>query len=116
MCDSMGSDCCCCPPAKVFQEKICGNFSNLTTADVTQIVWSGPTGDIFEGTFEIFNSANSGVAVTGTITANPTVPAFMVPPGFSISRTALRPTAFTILAPPGTSGTFCITLYKRALA
>ncbi|OJD74832.1 S-Ena type endospore appendage [Bacillus paramycoides] len=115
MCDSQGINGNCCPPAKIFQEKICGNFS-ATTAEVTQTVWSAPAGDFFEGTFEIFNSATSAAPVTGTITSTPATPALTVPVGFSVSATALRPTAFSIAAPAGTNGKFCITLYKHVLA
>ncbi|MBU4643201.1 S-Ena type endospore appendage [Bacillus toyonensis] len=117
MCGSQGinGNCGCCPPAQIFQEKICGNF-RATTAAVTQVVWTAPAGDFFEGTFEIFNSATSATPVTGTVTSTPVTPVLTVPVGFSVSATALRPTAFSITAPIGTHGTYCITLYKHVLA
>jgi len=119
MCGSngMSGDCCCCPPAQFFQEKICGNFSNpATTGAIGVTVWSAPAGDYIEGTFEIFNSASSPGTVSGAVVSTPATPGISVPPGFSISISALRPTSFAITVPAGASGTFCITLYKRVLA
>ncbi|WP_148359644.1 S-Ena type endospore appendage [Peribacillus simplex] len=112
MCNSNGFNGSCCPPAQMFQEKICGNFNGTGAA---QIVWTAPAGDYFEGTFQIFNSASSTGPVTGTI--NPgAVAVGPVPPGSTFSVAATNPTDFTITAPIGTSGTYCITLYKRVLA
>ncbi|WP_148359646.1 S-Ena type endospore appendage [Peribacillus simplex] len=112
MCGSNGFNSACCPPAQMFQEKICGNF-NGTGAD--QTVWAAPPGDYFEGTFQIFNSASSTGTVTGTI--NPgAIAVGPVPPGSTFSVAATNPTSFTIAADVGESGTYCITLYKRVLA
>ncbi|MDP1383938.1 hypothetical protein Q8G31_30295 [Priestia megaterium] len=103
----------CCPPAQLFTEEICGNF-----AAGTQIVWTtAEEGVYFEGTFQIFNSASSAANVTGNIidvNGNNTV--VTVPPGFTISRSLANPATLNITAPAGTSGTYCITLYKRVLA
>lgn len=114
MCNSNNGDGNCCPPAQMFQEKICGNF-NGTGAD--QIVWQAPAGDFFEGTFELFNSASSTATVTGTI-AGTVVPGTVgpVPAGSTFSVTAINPNTFTISASVATSGTYCIILYKRVLA
>ena len=122
MCGSngMSGDCCCCPPAQFFQEKICGNFNNPvgTGGGLGVTVWSAPAGDYLEGTFEIFNSASSPGAVTGSVTSTavPVVTIFSAPPGFSVSVSVRRPTIFTLTVPEGASGTYCITLYKRVLA
>ncbi|KHE72973.1 S-Ena type endospore appendage [Halobacillus sp. BBL2006] len=113
MCGSKGFNDACCPSGQIFQEQLCGNFNGGIDGQ-EQIVWQAPVGDYFEGTFEIFNSASSTADVTGTITPTGTVGP--IPPGFSMSVSALNPTAFTITAPAGTSGKFCITLYKRVLA
>jgi hypothetical protein len=94
----------------MFQETICGNFNGPLTAE---IVWTAPTGAYFAGTFEIFNSASGTSTVTGTITP---AGALSATPGNSDSVSVDQPTAFTITAPAGTSGKFCINLYKRVLA
>lgn len=114
MCGSKGFNDACCPSGQIFQEQICGNFYGGTEGE-TQIVWQAPVGDFFEGTFEIFNSASSPGDATGTV--NPGgVTVGPVPPGFSMAQTVLNPTDFTITAPAGVNGKFCITLYKRVLA
>ncbi|MHC2836291.1 S-Ena type endospore appendage [Bacillus sp. F9_6S_D1_P_5] len=115
MCESQGisGNCCCCPPAQLFQEKICGNFGPNNTV----VVWSaGEVDDYVQGTFEVFNSASStenvGIAVTGvqgSFTAE-------TPPGFSRAISARFPITFQIGSLSNTSGTFCITLYKRIRA
>lgn len=115
MCHSQASGSCC-PPAQVFQEKLCGNFSNISGIAVTQAVWIAAAGEYVDGTFEIFNSAASTAAVTGSITSTPIVPDIVVPPGFTVSSSASSPTLFEITIPPGASGTFCVTVYKRILA
>ncbi|MGE6619838.1 S-Ena type endospore appendage [Bacillus mycoides] len=108
MCDSNA----CCPPAQILQEKICGNFNG--DGAVTP-VWSAPTGGYIAGTFEIFNSASSTSKVVGQITGNPAGNITAIP-GYTISQSINAPTNFTIEAPVGTSGTYCITLYRRVLA
>ncbi len=107
MCDSNA----CCPPAQILQEKICGNFSG----DVANPVWSAPTGGYIAGTFEIFNSASSTSKAVGQITAVPAGNITAVP-GNTASVSVNAPTNFTIEAPVGTSGTYCIILYRRVLA
>ncbi|PEA16767.1 hypothetical protein COK06_27315 [Bacillus cereus] len=116
MCGSQGisENCCCCPPAQLFQEKICGNFGpNNTVA-----VWSaGEVDDYVQGTFEVFNSASSIEFATGGVSsALQGGFTFGTPPGFSRSASAPFPISFTIESPANTSGTFCITLYKRIRA
>lgn len=112
LCSTKHTSGACCPPAQLFKEENCGNF-NGTGAD--EQVWAAPAGDYFEGTFQIFNSAASSGTVTGTI--NPgAIPIGPVPQGSTFSVAALNPTSFTITAPAGATGTYCITLYKRVLA
>ncbi|MFD9628969.1 S-Ena type endospore appendage [Peribacillus muralis] len=100
----------CCPSGQMFQEKICGNFNGPLTAEA---VWTAPAGAYFSGTFEIFNSASSPTAVTATITP---LGALSAAPGNSDTQSVDQPTAFAITAAAGSSGKFCITLYKRVLA
>ncbi|TVY08864.1 S-Ena type endospore appendage [Paenibacillus cremeus] len=103
----------CCPPAQIFQEKICGNFLGAAV----RAVFTAPAGDYFEGTFEIFNSASSTASAVGTVTpAVGAVTTFDAVPGFSNAAAVKNPISFVIDAPTGVSGTFCITLYKRVLA
>lgn len=108
----------CCPPAQIFQEKICGNF-NGASSDTDIIVWTAPTvfNDYIQGTFEIFNSARSTGAVGGSVSNSVGGPVtFTADPGNSISSSVISPTSFTITAGAGETGTYCITLYKRVLA
>lgn len=98
----------------MFQECISGNF-NATDGEVETLVWTSNPGEYTAGTFQLFNSAASVTAVAGeiggmqpaTITADP---------GFTVAASVQGPTGFTIDAPTGTSGSYCITLYKRVLA
>ncbi|EEK75499.1 hypothetical protein COE58_03525 [Bacillus cereus] len=115
MCGSQGiSGNFCCPPSQIFQEKICGNFG----PDNDVVVWfADQVDDYIQGTFEVFNSASStgnviaslGSALQGSVL-------FPTPPGFSRSTSFPLPITFQINSPPNTSGTFCITLYKRIRA
>ncbi|MGG5795838.1 S-Ena type endospore appendage [Bacillus cereus] len=115
MCVSQGisGNCCCCPPAQLFQEKICGNFGPNNSV----VVWTAfDVDDYVQGTFEIFNSAsstgNAAILITGVQSSFTTA----TPPGFSRAFSARLPIAFQIGSPSNTSGTFCITLYKRIRA
>lgn len=102
----------CCPPAQVFQEKICGNFNGpLAGVDV----WTAPPGAYFSGTFELFNSASSPATVTATGDSTPAI-ALSAAPGNTDSQTVNQPTTFTLTAAAGDNGSYCITLYKRVLA
>lgn len=97
------------PIEEIITEEICGNFK---AGEVK--VWKAAFSDDFlEGRFQIFNDNTSLGNVTATIKADPTVTFPPVPPGFTVTREANRPRSFTISAPPGTSGRFCITLLKR---
>jgi hypothetical protein len=122
MCGSNGSNNACCPSTKIIQEKICGNFNNLNNPPNTALnitVWTAPVGDYIQGTFEIFSSVTSqtGVLVAGVITAPPAPPSMIFPtPGSSVATAVIRPIQFTLTVPGQTSGTYCITLYKRVLA
>ncbi|MGQ7307799.1 S-Ena type endospore appendage [Bacillus cereus] len=102
----------CCPPAQTFQEKICGNFNG---DGATTQVWSAPTGGYLSGTFELFNASSSTSKVNGQIVGNPPGSLTAIP-GYTISQSSNAPTSFSIEAPVGTSGTYCITLYRRVLA
>lgn len=116
MCRLSGFNGSCCPPARIFQEKICGNF-NFNGTGAPQIVWSAPPGDYFEGTFQVFNSAAS----PGTVSANIGLIGggglgISIDPGSTVSLAANNPVSLTIFTDAGESGTYCITLYKRVLA
>lgn len=114
MCGSNGSgDCCCCPDAVVLQEKVCGNIKDR----INQAVWTAPTvNDYIQGTFEVFNAGPGDIefSVNGVV--------FTVPPGNSKVVSVNNPTIFIIQtfdfpgAQEGTSGKWCITLYKRVFA
>ncbi|MET3321830.1 UNVERIFIED_ORG: hypothetical protein ABIC97_004948 [Peribacillus simplex] len=112
MCGSNGINGGCCPPAQVFQEKICGNF-NGPLAGVE--IWSAPSGAYSSGTFEIFNSAASTTTVMATGTSTPGI-ALSAAPGNTDSQSVNQPTSFTITAGAEDNGSYCINLYKRVLA
>jgi len=124
MCGSNGMNfgSACCPPAHIFQEQICGNFSNIgSTTPLVLSLFTSPVGDYFEGTFQLFNSAASPTTVSGTVTSSITTPPTIttigpVPPGTTFTVAVKNPTDFGISASAGVSGTYCITLYKRILA
>ncbi|MFA9456771.1 S-Ena type endospore appendage [Halalkalibacter sp. AB-rgal2] len=104
----------CAPSGFMFQECISGNF-NATDASIDTLVWTSDPGHYTQGTFQVFNSAASAAVVTGTVAgAQPAT--ITADPGFTISSSVQGPTGFTIEAATGTSGTYCITLYKRVLA
>ena len=105
----------CAPGPFMFQECIEGNF-NAIDGSINTLVWSGAPGHYTQGTVKLFNSAASLAVATGTA-AGPT-PAVVVTanPGFTIGASVQTPTGFTIAAATGSSGSYCITLYKRVLA
>lgn len=115
MCDSHGFNGNCCPSAQILQEKICGNLTGPLT---NFIAWSASVtlNDYIQGTFEIFN-AGPGI-ITAVINDNGTsAGSLTVPPGTSQSVSVNSPDSFQITdVPAGTTGKFCITLYKRILA
>lgn len=105
----------CCPPAQIVKEKICGNLNNNSETTFSQTIWISPPGDYIQGNFQVFNSAAS----TGNIA--PSVNGLLVPlttatPGNTVGRTVMNPTSFNVTLEPGSSGTYCMTLYKRVLA
>ncbi|MEK3856208.1 S-Ena type endospore appendage [Cytobacillus sp. FSL H8-0458] len=114
MCGSNRSgDCCCCPDPVIFQEKLCGNIQD----PIDQAVWTAPAvNDYIQGTFEVFNAG------PGTIDFSVNGNVFSVPPGNSRAVSFNNPTIFIVQtvgqpgAQPGTSGKWCIVLYKRILA
>ncbi|TKC14319.1 S-Ena type endospore appendage [Robertmurraya kyonggiensis] len=91
----------------IIKEEFCGNFT-----DGEEMVWQAPSNHYLQGTFQVFNSSSSVADVTVSIDATPSIILPAVRPGFTISRAAINPTSFTINAPPGSNGTYCITLYK----
>lgn len=97
------------PSEKIMKEELSGNFDSGTVT-----VWQGALpGEYIRGTFQILNFSSNTGDVEGIVTANPSVVFSPVPPGFTISRTAIEPTAFTIKSPLETNGKYCITLYKH---
>lgn len=113
MCGSQGNDCCCCPNAVIFTEEVCGNIKD----PINQAVWTAPpVNDYIQGTFEVFNAGPGTIdfSVNGTV--------FTVPPGTSQAISVNNPTIFIVQttdipgAIAGTSGKWCITLYKRVFA
>lgn len=113
MCSNTGSDCCCCPSGVIFTEKLCGNI----TDPIDQIVWSAPEeSDYIQGTFEVTNNG------PGTIDFSVNGDVYTVPTGSSKAVSVNNPTEFIVQtigqpgALPGTTGKWCITLYKRVIA
>ncbi|RTR26949.1 hypothetical protein EKG37_20450 [Robertmurraya yapensis] len=92
----------------IIKEEFCGNFM-----DGEEMVWQAPSNNYIQGTFQVFNSSSSIADVNVSINSTPTIIFPAVSPGFTISRVAINPTSFTINAPSGTNGTYCITLFKR---
>lgn len=116
MCGSQGNNCCCCPDAMIFTEKICGDFGSIN-----QVVWSAPeVNDYIQGTFEVFNAGSGRVDFSVNFPTNPIV-IENVPPGTSQSISVNNPETFIIQTIfngvySGTTGKWCITLYKRVFA
>ncbi|KXZ18810.1 hypothetical protein AXI59_16255 [Bacillus nakamurai] len=112
MCGSKGNDCCCCPNAMIFQEELCGNFGAIDAA-----VWTAPTvNDYIQGTFEVFNAGPG--TVDFSVTSNGVLNLFHVPPENSIAVSFNNPTRFAVQTIfgevyNGSTGKWCITLYKR---
>ncbi|WP_163100460.1 S-Ena type endospore appendage [Peribacillus alkalitolerans] len=108
----------CCPDPQIFVEKNCGNLrgplGTPAMGDVAAVfapVWTGPTdGDYFQGTFEVFNCGPVGDI---QFLVDPLTTPIVVPPGNSKTVSVNNPNNFRVLIPTGTSGKFCITLYKR---
>ncbi|MBT2690618.1 hypothetical protein J7I93_20900 [Bacillus sp. ISL-47] len=109
MCNSNEFNCGCCPPAQVFQEKICGNYSG---GSVNNPIWSAPAGTYLAGVFQVFNSANSTATPGVRINGQDRIPPL---PGQTMSYTVDNPTSLEILGAEGASGTYCIILYRRVL-
>ncbi|MBO9129851.1 S-Ena type endospore appendage [Bacillus sp. 165] len=110
MCGSnaFGGD--CCPDAMIFQEQLCGNI----TDPIDQAVWVAPaTNDYIQGTFEVFSAG------PGTIDFSVNGVVFTAPPGTSKAVSVNNPSTFIVQtngqrgAVAGTTGKWCITLYKR---
>lgn len=91
----------------IIQEEICGNFG-----PGIQTVWEEISVDILQGTFQIFNSAQSTSPVEGFIDAREPITFPPILAGSTISRSTSFPKSFTIKAPKGTSGKYCIILTK----
>ncbi|WP_163100461.1 S-Ena type endospore appendage [Peribacillus alkalitolerans] len=102
----------CCPNPQNFVEENCGNIRGPLEL-VT--VWSAPAdSDYFQGTFEVFNCGTGNITFsvnqTGTIAER-----IIVTPGNTRKISVNNPISFIVSAPAGTSGKFCITLYKRVV-
>lgn len=112
MCGSnVSGDCCCCPNAMVFQEKICGNLTGPLNGF---IAWQAPTvNDYFQGTFEIFNAGPGIITADVLNSASVVIATLTVQPGNSVSVSVNNPNSFSVTVLDGTHGKFCITLYKR---
>ncbi|WP_108672081.1 S-Ena type endospore appendage [Peribacillus acanthi] len=116
----------CCPDPQIFVEKNCGNLkgprpvAGEVTRDGFSTVWNGPAdGDYFQGTFEVFNCGPEGnieFRVGGLVDATGAPVTITVTPGNSITVSVNDPANFRVrILSAGTSGKFCITLYKRVL-
>ncbi|MEC1694110.1 CotY/CotZ family spore coat protein [Schinkia azotoformans] len=93
---------------ETIKEELCGLFG---TGNVT--VWKAALpGAYLEATFEIFNDGSSLGNVDAVIKAQQDVIFPTLSPDTTVSREAIMPSSFTILAPPGTSGRYCITLLR----
>jgi hypothetical protein len=107
----------CCPPAQINKEKICGNFNNNSDEQLLTEPWAAPLGDYIQGNLQVFNSAVSVGNITGSVGVLGTQNSFgPVRPGNTFSRTFGNPNNLRLAIPPRTSGTYCLTLYKRVLA
>ncbi|PEQ68080.1 S-Ena type endospore appendage [Bacillus cereus] len=102
----------CCPSSKVMTEKICGTFGPTQGATA---IWFTNEANYSFGTFELYISPDSDTQTVTTLTI--TSPLNLSPlstlPGSSVNRSVPRPTQATLNAGPGSSGRYCITLYKR---
>jgi len=104
----------CCPSPQVFTENLCGNLLGPLTATA---VWSVVgIGDYAQGTFEIFNSAQSLSVMTGAVGNGVETAIFTVPAGTTEAVSIRKPAIFTVSVATGDNGTYCINLFKRLLA
>lgn len=103
----------CCPGPQVFTENLCGNLLGPITATVWSTVG---VSDYAQGTFEIFNSAQSLAVITGEVSNGVVTAEFIVPAGTSESVSINKPAIFTVTVGTGDNGTYCINLYKRLLS
>ena len=76
-------------------------------------VWETINVEIKEATFQIYNWNQSPSPVEGLVDSIQPI-SFSIPPGSTFSRTIARPKSFTINAPEGTSGKYCIHLTKKS--
>jgi hypothetical protein len=120
MCGSneSGGNGCCCPPAQIKVEKICGNFAGPLAGE-SAVVWRAPAGtnDYFQGTFEA--TLNSGSDVTFIVENQFGIVTFIggLNAGESEAISTVAPTALRLTNVNfGDVGRWCITLYKRVLA
>ena len=107
-----GSASCCCPSSLIFQEQLCGNI----TDPIDEIVWSTPKpSDYIQGTFKVTN--NGPGSILFSVNGAPNL--FTVPAGSSKAVSFNNPNQFIVQttripdAAAGTTGKWCITLYKR---
>src|SRR6476620_11139984 len=89
----------CCPAPQVFTENLCGNLLGPLTAAV---VWSVVgVSDYAQGTFEIFNSAQSLAVMTGAVGNGVNTAIFTVPAGTTGAVSLRSPAIFTVSAASG---------------
>ncbi|PEQ68079.1 S-Ena type endospore appendage [Bacillus cereus] len=103
----------CCSSSEIVQEQVCGNFGP-TQGPV--IVWSANNSEYVSGTFEINNPLSSTGSVIIDVTSTPDILPYVVLPGVPLSMSVKQPTSFSIdVGTATTSGTYCITLYRRVV-
>lgn len=104
----------CCPAPQIFTENLCGNLLGpLSAAPIWSVVGLS---DYAQGTFEIFNSAQSLSVMTGAVGNGVATAIFTVPAGTTQAVSITKPAIFTVSVATGDNGTYCINLYKRLLA
>lgn len=103
----------CCPDGVILTEDLCGNIKD----PIDQAVWTAPNvNDYIQGTFDVFNAGPGTIdfSINGTV--------YTVPPGNSKAVSVNNPSIFIVQtfgqegAVAGTTGKWCITLYKRVFA
>lgn len=103
----------CCPNPEIIVTENCQDISNILDAPAIN-VWNSPN-QMISFTFLVNLEATSPASLVVT-NNNITLPAIIVQPGTSVTRTFRGVTLITVAATdPGevTSGRFCFKLYKQ---